>query len=212
MNPIFKRMQSIKVLPVVVIHESSDAIPLARALLQGGITCAEITFRTSAAPKAIQLMKEAYPDMLVGAGTILNVEQAEAAYEAGAQFILSPGFDEEVVAYGIQHDIVVIPGIQTASELQKARNMGIEVVKFFPAEASGGIAMIKALCAPYPTMHFIPTGGIQPQNMKEYILHENVLAIGGSWMVPSKDIQEKNFEYISELSKEAIKLIQEMTI
>ena len=209
MKEIAERFQKLGVVPVVVLENEKDAVPLAEALVQGGLPCAEVTFRTEAAAKSIQLMAEAYPDMLVGAGTVLTKEQVDEATEVGAAFIVSPGFDPEIVDYCIEKKIPVFPGCLTASEVAQAVKRGLKVVKFFPAEDFGGVKTIKALSAPYSQLKFMPTGGINAENIGEYLKCSSILACGGSWMVKGNLIKEKNFEKIEALTREAADLVSE---
>ena len=175
MKEIVERFQKLGVVPVVVLENEKDAVPLAEALVQGGLPCAEVTFRTEAAAKSIQLMAEAYPDMLVGAGTVLTTEQVDLAVQSGAKFIVSPGFDPEVVDYCLEKEIPVFPGCVTPSEVAQAVKRGLEVVKFFPAEPAGGLPMIKAMAAPYTGIRFMPTGGINAANLEEYLSCDKIL-------------------------------------
>lgn len=193
------------VVPVVVLEQSEDAVLLAKALIDGGLPCAEVTFRTAAAAESIRLMVEEYPDMLVGAGTVLTTEQVDQAMEAGAKFIVSPGFDPEIVDYCLKKEIPVFPGCITPSEAAQAVKRGLKVVKFFPAEQAGGLEMIKAMAAPYPMLKFMPTGGINPQNMEKYLSCDKILCCGGSWMVKGYLIKKRDFDRIRLLSAEARK-------
>lgn len=193
------------VVPVVVLEQSEDAVLLAKALIDGGLPCAEVTFRTAAAAESIRLMVEKYPDMLVGAGTVLTTEQVDQAMEAGAKFIVSPGFDPEIVDYCLKKEIPVFPGCITPSEAAQAVKRGLKVVKFFPAEQAGGLEMIKAMAAPYPMLKFMPTGGINPQNMEKYLSCDKILCCGGSWMVKGDLIKKRDFDRIRLLSAEARK-------
>ena len=204
MKEIAERFQKLGVVPVVVLENEKDAVPLAEALVQGGLPCAEVTFRTEAAAKSIQLMAEAYPDMLVGAGTVLTTEQVDLAVQSGAKFIVSPGFDPEIVDYCLEKGITVLPGCATPSEVAKAVKRGLEVVKFFPAEQAGGLPMIKAMAAPYTMVKFMPTGGINPENVKDYLAFNKIFACGGSWMVKNTLVENQEFDKICELSKEAV--------
>lgn len=194
------------VVPVVVLEDAKDALPLAKALTEGGLPCAEVTFRTDAAEESIRLMCREYPDMLVGAGTVLTTGQVDRAVAAGAKFIVSPGFDPEVVDYCLEKDIPVFPGCVTPSEVAQAAKRGMKVVKFFPAEQAGGIAMIKAMAAPYTTMRFMPTGGINAKNLKDYLSFSKILCCGGSWMVKGDLVKNGEFDKIRELTKEAVEL------
>lgn len=210
MNQILEKISEIGILPVVVLEDAKDAKPLAKALCNGGLPCAEVTFRTKAAKESIQIMRKEFPDMLVGAGTVLSVEQVDEALEAGAQFIISPGFDEDVVKYCIEKNMPVTPGTCTPSDVQKCYRLGLDVVKFFPAQAAGGLKMIKSIAAPYTQMKFIPTGGINVDNMKEYLEYDRILAIGGSWMVKSDLIQNGDFDQIETLTAKAVQALKEV--
>ena len=191
------------VVPVVVIDDAKDAVPTANAMVAGGIDVMEITFRTAAAPEAIKAVAENCPDMLVGAGTILNVEQCKLAIEMGAQFIVSPGFDADVVRYCIENGVTVTPGCVTPTEITAAVNMGLKVIKFFPANIYGGLNAMKNLSAPFVGVKFMPTGGVNAANVKEYIDAPFIHAVGGSWVCPKADIAAGNFEKITALCKEA---------
>lgn len=195
--------------PVVVLEDERDALPLAKALVEGGLPVAEVTFRTAAAEASIKKMCEAYPDMVVGAGTVLNIEQVEKAVAAGAKFIVSPGYDEEIVNYCLEKDIPIYPGTVTPSDLSKAVKKGLSVVKFFPAEQYGGVNTIKALAAPFTTVKFMPTGGVNAKNLKDYLSCNKIVACGGSWMVKGDLIKAQEFEKIKELTREAVALVKE---
>ena len=210
MNDILKKIAEVGILPVVVLEDASDAKDLAKALIDGGLPCAEVTFRTDAAEESIEIMTKEYPEMLVGAGTVLSVEQVKRAIAAGAKFIVSPGFDEEVVKYCLDNNIPVTPGTCTPSDVQKCYKLGLDVVKFFPAEPSGGIKMIKAIAAPYTMMKFIPTGGINLDNMSDYLKSNIILAIGGSWMVKNDLIKNKEFDKIKTMTKDAVNKVKEI--
>lgn len=203
MKSIEERFAELKVVPVVVLNDVKDAAPLAKALVEGGLPCAEVTFRTEAAAESLRIMAEAYPDMLVGAGTVLTTEQVDKAVEAGAKFIVSPGFDPEIVDYCIEKNIPVFPGCATPSEVAQAVKRGLKVVKFFPAEQAGGLAMIKAMAAPYNMLKFMPTGGINTKNLKEYLACDKILCCGGSWMVKGDMVEAGEFEKIKKLTEEA---------
>ncbi len=206
MKIIEERFYELGVVPVVVLDDAKDALPLAEALIEGGLPCAEVTFRTEAAEESIRLMSEKYPDMLVGAGTVLTKEQVDRAVGAGAKFIVSPGFDGEIVDYCLEKDIPVFPGCITPSEVAQAVKRGLKVVKFFPAEQAGGIAMIKAMAAPYTMVKFMPTGGISAKNLKDYLDFSKIVCCGGSWMVKGDLIKAGDFARIRELTKEAAEL------
>ena len=195
-------------IPVVVINKTEDAKPLAKALCEGGLKCAEVTFRTDAAQEAIRIMSKEYPDMMVGAGTVLTIDQVDRAVSAGAKFIVSPGFDPEIVDYCIDKDIPVVPGCMTPSEVAQGVKRGLEVLKFFPAQQAGGVAMIKAMAAPYTSVMFMPTGGINADNLEQYLSFKKIAACGGSWMVKADLIDSKDFEKITELTKEAVRLVK----
>lgn len=210
MNKVLEQFNEIGIIPVVVLDRKEDATPLAHALCQGGLPGAEVTFRTREAAACIEAMRAARPDMLVGAGTVLTTKQVDEAIKAGAQFIVSPGFDEDVVKYCIKKDIPVTPGTCTPSDVQKAYRLGLDVVKFFPAEPAGGIAMIKAIAAPYTMMKFMPTGGISEKNMDSYLKEDVILCIGGSWMVKKDLIVNKEFDKIEELTRNAVKKLKEV--
>ena len=193
--------------PVVVLEDAEDAVPLAQALVEGGLLSAEVTFRTAAAEESIRRMTEAFPQMLVGAGTVLTKEQVDAAAAAGAKFIVSPGFDPEIVDYCLEKKIPVLPGCISPSEVAQAVKRGLTIVKFFPAEQAGGIAMIKAMAAPYVGLKFMPTGGINAGNLTEYLSCDKILCCGGSWMVKGDLVKAGDFGNIRELSAETRKLV-----
>ena len=208
MKTIEETFAELKVVPVVVLDDVKDAEPLAKALVEGGLPCAEVTFRTEAAAESIRIMTEVYPDMLVGAGTVLTTEQVDKAVESGAKFIVSPGFDPEIVDYCIEKNIPVFPGCISPSEVAQVVKRGLKVVKFFPAEQSGGLAMIKAMAAPYNMLKFMPTGGINTKNLKDYLACDKILCCGGSWMVKGDMIKAGEFEKIKKLTREAKELAE----
>lgn len=210
MSSMEERIQGFGVVPVAVIENAEDALPLAKALADGGLPCAEVTFRTEAAEESIRRISEGCPEMLVGAGTVLTTEQAERAVKAGAAFIVSPGFDPEIVDYCLEKKIPVFPGCITPTEVARAVKRGLRVVKFFPAEQFGGVAAIKALAAPYTRVKFMPTGGIGIKNLKDYLSCDRVIACGGSWMVKGDLIREGNFDQINRLAGEAAALVKEI--
>ena len=191
------------IVPVVKIDDADKAVPLAKAMIDGGINSAEITFRTAAAEEAIGKVTAAFPKMVVGAGTVINPQLAEKAVAAGAKFIVSAGFNRDTVAWCLSHNIPVVPGVCTPSEIEMGLSMGLNVLKFFPAEASGGVAMLKDLSGPFSQVRFMTTGGINPNNLPDYAKASNVLAIGGSWMVKADLIENENWEEITRLCKEA---------
>ena len=194
------------IVPVVVLEDAKDAKPLAKALVNGGLPCAEVTFRTKAAAESIKIMTTEYPDMLVGAGTVLTTAQVDLAVESGAKFIVSPGFDPEIVDYCLSKDIPVFPGCVTPSEVAQAVKRGLKVVKFFPAGQFGGVATIKALAAPYVGLKFMPTGGVNAKNLEEYLNCSSIIACGGSWMVKGDMIKAGEFDKIEAMTKEAVTL------
>lgn len=205
MNEVLETFGKIGIIPVVVLNEAKDAAPLGKALMEGGLPCAEVTFRTDAAEESIRIMASEFPDMLVGAGTVLTKEQVDRAVNAGAKFIVSPGFDPEVVKYCIDNKIPVTPGTNNASTVQQAIAMGLDVVKFFPAEASGGLAAIKAIGSAFPKLKFMPTGGINEKNINTYLADPRILACGGSFMVKSDLIAAGEFDRIRDLTAAAVK-------
>lgn len=210
MDPVMKKLVQYGIIPVVVIEEKGDVAWLSDALCEGGLPCAEVTFRTEAAEEAVRIMREKHPEMTVGAGTILSAGQAECAEAAGAQFIVSPGYDSEIIDYCVGRRLPVIPGAVTPGEMQRAVKAGIRTIKFFPAELSGGLPMIKAAAAVYSTLRFLPTGGLNPENIRDYLRYERVCACGGSWMVKKEYIETRNYEKIKSLAKEAADLVQEV--
>ena len=209
MNKIFKQIEKIGIVPVIVLDNEKDALPLGKALSAAGLFCAEITFRTEAAEKAIKVFAKNFPDFLVGAGTVLSPEQADKAIAAGAKFIVSPGLNPKVVEHCVNLGYPVIPGVSTAGEIEQAMSFGLETVKFFPAEAAGGLKFIKAISAPYPNIKFMPTGGINAQNIAEYAAFSKVIACGGSWMVSKELISSKDFKKIEEESAIALQIVKE---
>ena len=208
MSNIADKFEELGVIPVVVLNDTKDALPLAKALVEGGLPCAEVTFRTEAAEESIRLMHEAYPDMVLAAGTVLTTEQVDRAVNAGAKFIVSPGLNPKVVKYCLEKGIPVTPGVVTPSEMEQAIELGLEVVKFFPAEPSGGLNMIKAVAAPYTMLKFMPTGGLNPQNVSSYLQYDKIFACGGSWMVKGNLVKEGAFDEITRLTKEAVELVR----
>ena len=209
-NVVANKFEELGVIPVVVINDVKDALPLAKALVEGGLPCAEVTFRTEAAEESIRLMHEAYPEMLIAAGTVLTTEQVDRAVAAGASIIVSPGFDPEVVDYCIEKGIEVCPGIVTPSELAQAVKRGLTRVKFFPAEAAGGLAMIKAMTAAYTNVRIMPTGGINAKNISDYLACDKIFCCGGSWMVKGDLIKAGEFDKIKAMTEEAVGLVKEI--
>lgn len=204
MNAVLEKIQKLGIVPVVVLDKAEDAEPLAKALCDGGLPVAEVTFRTEAAEESIRIMKQKFPQMLVGAGTVLTTEQVDRAANAGAEFIVSPGLNPTVVKYCIEKNIPVAPGCSSPSDMECALALGLEVVKFFPAEASGGLKAIKAMAAPYVNLKFMPTGGINEKNINEYLAFPKVIACGGSWMVSNGLVKNGEFDRIKELTREAV--------
>lgn len=208
MNAVLEQIEKIGIVPVVVLNDAKDAEPLAKALCAGGLPCAEVTFRTAAAEEAIRIISEKYPEMLVGAGTVLTTEQVDRAVGAGAKFIVSPGLNPKVVRYCLDKNIPVTPGTQTPSEMEQAIEMGLDVVKFFPAEPAGGLKMIQAVAAPYTGLKFMPTGGINLGNVEEYLKYDRILACGGSWMVKGDLIRAGKFDEIEQMTRDAAELVK----
>ena len=210
MSELLQKVEELGVVPVVVLNDAKDAAPLAKALCEGGLPCAEVTFRTDAAEESIRIMASEFPEMLIGAGTVLTIDQVDRAVAAGAKFIVSPGFDPEIVDYCLSKDILVLPGCITPSEVAQAVKRGLKVIKFFPAEQFGGIATIKALAAPYTNVRFMPTGGISAKNLADYLSFKKIAACGGSWMVKGDMIAAGEFDKIKEMTKEAVDLVAEI--
>lgn len=205
---VYEKIKELKLIPVVIINNIEHAIPLGKALLEAGLPVIEITFRTEAAAESITQIVKRIPELFVGAGTVLKVEQVEAAVNAGSQFIVTPGFNPQVVDYCVENNITIIPGLNTPTMVEWALERGITLVKFFPADISGGPKMLKVLSGPYPTMKFIPTGGINNSNMIDYLKLDNVMAVGGSWIVKKELIESGKFDEIMKLIKEALSLIK----
>ena len=203
---VLTRLGEARVLPVVELEGSEAALPLARALLAGGLPAVEITFRSEAAADSIEILRERIPEMLVGAGTVLDIEQVELAYRAGSHFVVTPGFNPAVVEACVETGLPILPGINNPTGVEQAMGFGLQAVKFFPAEASGGVSFLKALSGPYPSMRFLPTGGIGPNNLASYLALPNVLACGGSWLVSPALVRASRFDEISRLADEAVAL------
>jgi 2-dehydro-3-deoxyphosphogluconate aldolase/(4S)-4-hydroxy-2-oxoglutarate aldolase len=210
MNAVLEKFQKIGIIPVVVLDDAKDAEALGNALMEGGLPAAEVTFRTEAAEESIRIMAEKFPDMLVGAGTVLTTEQVDRAVAAGAKFIVSPGLNPKVVKYCIEKNIPVTPGTQTPTEMEQAIELGLDIVKFFLAEPAGGLKMINAVSAPYTMLKFMPTGGINAENVKEYLAYDKILACGGSWMVKKDMIKNGEFDKIKEMVAEAAAIVKEI--
>ena len=205
-----KRLAASAVVPVVVLDDAKDAVATAKALLAGGVDVMEITFRTAAAADSIKAVSEGCPDMLVGAGTVVTLDQCKQALECGAKFIVSPGFDPEVVSWCAERNVPVTPGCVTPTEIMAAMKLSLNVVKFFPAGVYGGLKAMKALSAPFGGVKFIPTGGIDAKNLKEYLEAPFVHAVGGSWLCPKKEIAAGNFDAVTALCREASQIVKEV--
>lgn len=207
MNDLLKKLGTIGIVPVVVIDDVEKAVPLAKALVAGGIPCAEVTFRTAEAEEAIKRMAAEVPELIVGAGTVLTTDQADRAVAAGAKFLVSPGFNRKVVEYCNEKGYLMTPGTSRPSDVEQALECGLEVIKFFPAEAAGGLPMIKAMCGPYTNVKFMPTGGINAGNLNNYLAYDKILCCGGSWMVKGSLIKEGKFDEITKLCREAVEVM-----
>ena len=207
---IKNKFEKIGIIPVVVLEDAKDAHALGQALMDGGLPAAEVTFRTEAAEEVIKILSHDFPDMLVGAGTVLTTEQVDRAMAAGAKFIVAPGFNPTVVHYCIEKCYPVCPGVQTPGEMEQAMELGLDFVKFFPAEPAGGLPMIKAVSAPYTKLHFMPTGGINKENVRDYLKYNRIVACGGTWMVKGDLIASGNFEAIKTLTHEASDIVREI--
>lgn len=206
MNTLNEQVSKIKVIPVIAIKDASKAVKLAQVLIENGLPCAEVTFRTEQAALAMKNIREAFPDMLIAAGTVLTTAQVDQAIEAGVDFIVSPGFNPTTVKYCQQRGITIIPGVNTPSLVEQAMEMGLDTLKFFPAEASGGLSMLKALTSVYP-VNLMPTGGINPNNVKNYLAIPSVIACGGTWMVPNDLIDNEKWDELAALVKEVATII-----
>ncbi len=209
MSEILKQFEKMRVVPVVAIQNAEDSMPLADALIEGGLPCAEITFRTAAAVDAMRIMARR-GDILVGAGTVLKVDQVKAAVDVGARFMVAPGFNPKVVEYCVENHITITPGICTPSDIEAALDFGLEVLKFFPAEAFGGLKTLKAMSGPYSSVRFVPTGGINPDNLLEYLQSPKVLACGGTWIAKSALISEGKFDEIINNTREAVGIVKKL--
>lgn len=204
MNDTLTKLSQIGIVPVVALNHIEDARPLAKALCDGGLPCAEVTFRTDCAEEAIRIMSKEFPHMFIGAGTVLTVDQVDRAVGAGAKFIVSPGLNPEVVKYCVDKNIPVTPGCANPSDIEQALSLGLDVVKIFPAEAIGGLKLIKSMAAPYVNMKFMPTGGINAGNLTSYLDFNKIIACGGSWMVPGDLINAGEWDKIEQLTREAV--------
>lgn len=204
MEDSLKKVFNCGIVPVIKLENAEDAVPLCNALLDGGINIAEITFRTEAAADSIRNVSESMPDVFVGAGTVTSVDLAQKAIDAGAKFIISPGFNPRVVEYCQEKEMPIFPGVSSPSDIENALNYGLKVLKFFPAEANGGLKALKAMSAPYSMIRFMPTGGIDASNLLDYLKFDKIIACGGSWMVREDLIKSKNFSEVTRLTKDAV--------
>ena len=204
-----ERFYKIGVIPVIALDDAKDASPLGDALMKGGLPAAEVTFRTAAAVDTIKTLKKEFPDMLVGAGTVLTTEQADRAIDAGAEFIVAPGLNPKVVKHVLDKGYPMSPGIATATEIEAALDLGLTFVKFFPAEANGGLPMIKALAGPYTNVKYMPTGGVSAKNLAEYLAYDKIVCCGGTWMVKKDLVAAGNFAEIEKMSKEAADIVKQ---
>jgi 2-dehydro-3-deoxyphosphogluconate aldolase/(4S)-4-hydroxy-2-oxoglutarate aldolase len=207
MTDVLERLGQIRIVPVVVLENAAQAKPLAEALLAGGLPCAEVTFRTSAAAEAIKIFST-YKEICLGAGTVLSVDQVKSAVDSGATFIVSPGFNPKVVRYCVEQRIPITPGICTPTEIEMGLDFGLNIFKFFPAEAYGGLKTLKAISAPFSMIKFIPTGGIDANNVRDYLSTKQVYACGGSWMVTKEMISNRKFNEVTALAKEAVNIVK----
>ncbi|WP_413282488.1 bifunctional 4-hydroxy-2-oxoglutarate aldolase/2-dehydro-3-deoxy-phosphogluconate aldolase [Vibrio sp. MA40-2] len=209
MSELIARLSEHKVVPVIVVDKSEDILPLGDILVENGLPVAEITFRSSAAEEAIRKLRAAHPQILIGAGTVLDEIQVVAAKNAGVDFIVSPGINTRTIEACIKHDVAIIPGVSRPSDIELALNYGIQLVKFFPAEAAGGIQMLKALLGPYSMLKVMPTGGVSAHNIRDYLAIDAVTACGGSWMADKKLINTSNWREINTLVKDAVQLVNQ---
>ena len=207
---MFEKLRKIGIVPVCVLDDAKDAAALGEALCEGGLPCAEVTFRTGAAEATVRTLAAEFPEMLVGAGTVLTREQVDRAVDAGAKFIVAPGLNPDVVKYCIEKGVPIVPGVQTPSEIEQGLSLGLSVLKFFPAEPAGGLKMIKAVAAPYTAVSFMPTGGINAENVRDYLAYDRILACGGSWMVKKSLIADGEFQKIRDLTREAADIVKEV--
>ena len=206
----YKKLEGLGIVPVVVLDDVAQAVPMADALMAAGMCSAEVTFRTDAAADCIRAMREAYPEMAVGAGTVLTVEQVDQAVAAGAEFIVAPNFDLEVVQHCIDIDVPVLPGTVTPSEVGAAEKMGLMVTKFFPAAQYGGLNTIKAICAPFTRHRFMPTGGVSTANVEEYLSSSAIIACGGTWMVKPALFADGDFSKVEQIAREAMDVVKKV--
>lgn len=208
MTSLIQQLSEIKIIPVLQIYDAALAVPLAKVLIENGLPAAEVVFRSDAAIESIRLIKEAYPEMLLGAGTILNTKQVDQAVEAGASFMVSPGLNPNTVKYCQQKGIPIIPGVNNPSQIEQGIELGLDLLKFFPAEASGGVNMVKSLLGPYVDVKLMPTGGIDKTNVKDYLSINRVVCCGGTWMVSAALINSQNWDKIAKLTREAADLVR----
>ncbi len=204
MNKVVEELSKIGIVPVIALDDAKDAEPLAKALIEGGLPCAEVTFRTAAAEESIRIMAEKFPELVVGAGTVLTPEQADRAMNAGAKFIVSPGLNPKVVKHCLDKGYPIVPGTSNPSDVETAIELGLDVVKFFPAEANGGVKALQAIAGPFSQVRFCPTGGISPANYRDYLALKSVLCIGGSWLVPADALEAGDYDRITKLAREAV--------
>ena len=209
-NEWIDRLRALRVMPVIQIEHAVDAVPLAKILVENGLPAAEITFRTAAAAESIRLIRAAYPEIVLCAGTVLTVEQVNAAIEAGADFVISPGFNPTTVKYCLANNIKMIPGVNNPSLVEQALELGVSALKFFPAEASGGVNMLKSLVGPYSQVQLMPTGGVTPLNLGEYLAIPQVIACGGTWIAPTKAITNHDWDLIAGNVREVCAMIAQM--
>jgi 2-dehydro-3-deoxyphosphogluconate aldolase/(4S)-4-hydroxy-2-oxoglutarate aldolase len=207
---VLNRLRSLRIVPVLVIDDAGDAEPLAQALIHGGLPIAEVTFRTPAAAESLRRITASLPDMLAGAGTVLTTEQAARARTAGARFIVAPGFNPAVVDYCLEHELPVYPGVATPTEIEAALQKGLDTLKFFPAEPMGGLPFLKAIAAPYSSVNFIPTGGINLTNVFEYLSFPRVVACGGSWMAPAEWVRAQQFDRVRQETERAVRATRQL--
>ena len=209
MENVLERIGSMGIIPVVAIDDIANCSELGYALIEGGLPCVEDTFRTALAADAIEALSTAHPSLLVGAGTVLTVSQAQTAIDAGASFVMAPGFDHDVVDWCLDKQVPIFPGVMTPTDINGARNKGVKVVKFFPAEASGGVKTLKAVSGPYADMQFVPTGGVNPNNLSDYLTLPFVLACGGTWILKKTKIVNSDFDAITETVREAVQIVMQ---
>ena len=209
MENVLERIEGMGIVPVVALDDTAHCSELGYALIEGGLPCVEVTFRTAVAVDAIEALSLAHPSLLVGAGTVLTVSQAQTAIDAGARFVMAPGFDNDVVDWCLDKQVPIFPGVMTPTDINGARNKGVKVVKFFPAEAAGGVKTLKAVSGPYADMRFVPTGGINPNNLSDYLSLPFVLACGGTWILKKTMIVNMDFDAITKTVREAVQIVMQ---